>query len=73
MELSETLLATLAFVRESGACSAGQVSAAMNTTSNYQFHPTAFNNRLEELRQAGLLVRERFGKTWLYKIADYSH
>jgi hypothetical protein len=69
-ELSEALHATLSFVRQSGTCSAAQLSQAMNSVGKYQFHPTAYNNRLEELRRAGLVVRERFGKTWLYRIAD---
>ena len=71
VDLTEALRAVLDFVRESGGCSAAQVHAALNPArSPYRFHPTAFNNRLEELRAAGLVERERFGKSWLYRIAD---
>ncbi len=32
-----------------------------------EFHPTAFNNRLELLRHLELVSRERHGREWFYR------
>lgn len=66
VELSPHLLAVLIQVRKSGEATASDLHASLATP----ILVTAFNNRLEQLRKLGFLVRDRRdGKTWVYQPA----
>jgi predicted transcriptional regulator len=42
------------------------VKVAKKLDPDSHFHPTAFNNRLQELMRLGLVRRERQGRNWFY-------
>lgn len=58
------LLQVFNITSESRGVSAPVCSKKLDPQS--RFHVTAFNNRLQDLMDAGLLRRERHGKTWMY-------
>lgn len=64
VRLSELLMDTLYVVRQRPGCDAKEVKLCLDTTND--FHVTAFNNRLETLKELGLLTRKKCGKAWKY-------
>jgi len=63
VEMSDELFETLKAV--------GKESTVDNvlTKLKWRGHPTAINNRLEELRALGFLSRVRIGRQWQYSTA----
>lgn len=64
--LSFELWQVLRLVRKRRGITAPDVAEALDPRG--EFHPSAFNNRLEILRNMGLVKRRRSGKTWFYSI-----
>lgn len=64
--LTEELSSVLKLVRRKREMTA--VEAAATLDPNGDFHSTAFNNRLEQLRSAGFVTRRRVHKAWVYSV-----
>jgi hypothetical protein len=62
--MSVGLLETLKLTSATKGITATEVQSKLDPGMN--FHPTAFNNRLTDLFDFGLLRRERKGRTWVY-------
>lgn len=63
--LSDELLETLEALKTRKTASARDLFLTLKLNC----HPTAMNNRLEDLRGLGFLTRKRDGKRWLYRIS----
>jgi hypothetical protein len=65
IDLAEPLLRVLRFVRQHRQATAQDVFEMLGREVT---HPTAANNRLEDLRKLQLLDRRRRGRNWVYFI-----
>lgn len=65
VSLSAEMLETYEFVKLHPGCTAIDLSNKFDKAK--KFHPTMFNNRLERLRESGLVRRDRDGVKWLYR------
>lgn len=44
----------------------GVTATQVSNRIGWKFHPTAINNRLEELRRLNFARREKRGRSWVY-------
>lgn len=72
LALNKFLLETLQTVKKLRGATAKEIHFALNAGEN--IHTTAINNRLEDLRALGLVIRNRSedGKSWVYSPAPKS-
>jgi hypothetical protein len=65
LPVSVDLISTLRIVRSHPNCTPAQVQSILDPRKI--FSASAFNNRLEYLRELHLVQRERRGRNWSYK------
>jgi hypothetical protein len=61
----------LDYLREAGGCTANELWQSAATGHYATRTITAMNNRLEDLREWGMVYRWREGRGWIYELTDY--